>query len=161
MSQLIDQSLYDQLIQRAAASPRRRAHHNLHQSYDEPVQRVCIGLLKGTYVRPHAHTQTHQWELILGVQGETCLIVFDEEGRVKQRLILSERNHTMGIELSPGTWHTLYPVDKQSIILEVKQGPFNPEAACHFADWAPEESSPDVPAFLQWLTHAETGSSFS
>ncbi|MCW8943518.1 MAG: WbuC family cupin fold metalloprotein [Sedimenticola sp.] len=161
MSQLIDQSLYDQLIQHAAASPRRRAHHNLHQSYDEPVQRVCIALLSGTYVRPHAHTQTHQWELILGLQGETCLIVFNDSGAIKRQIILSDTSHTAGIELPPGTWHTLYPVNKQSIILEIKQGPYNPDAAARFADWAPEESTPEAAQFLHWLAHAETGSSFS
>ncbi|MDF1529632.1 MAG: WbuC family cupin fold metalloprotein [Sedimenticola sp.] len=160
MSQLIDQSLYDQLIEQAEVNPRRRAHHNLHQSYDEPVQRVCIGLLCGTYVRPHAHRQAHQWELILGLQGETCLIIFDPAGTITQRFMLSERSHTQGIELPPGTWHTLYPVNKQSIILEIKQGPYNPDFAAVFADWAPEESEPESVLFLQWLHHAETGSSF-
>ena len=48
----ITESLFAQVAQHAAASPRRRKNHNLHQESDL-VQRFLNVLQPGTYVRPH------------------------------------------------------------------------------------------------------------
>lgn len=161
MQQLIDRQLRQQLVEQARHSPRKRAHHNLHQNHDEPVQRVCIGLVAGTYVRPHAHLETHQWELILGLEGQTCLVIFEPDGRIRERHILSETASVSGIQLPPGTWHTLYPIDPEATILEIKQGPFHPDNAARFATWAPEERSDQASRFLHWLAEARTGDAFA
>ncbi|WP_428610052.1 WbuC family cupin fold metalloprotein [Sedimenticola sp.] len=160
MRQTIDQPLYQQLLNDAHRSPRKRAHLNLHRSYDEPVQRVCIGLVQGTYVRPHAHLQSHQWELILALQGSVGLVIFNPQGRIKERFILTAGSAVHGIELQPGTWHTLYPQDSEAVILEIKQGPYNPSSAAEIAAWAPPEGSEHTDRFLDWIGQAETGSTF-
>jgi cupin fold WbuC family metalloprotein len=160
MQQLIDQTLFQRLVDEARHSPRKRAHHNLHRHFDEPVQRVCIGLVQGTYVRPHAHLELHQWELILGLRGRTCLVIFDPDGRISARHVFSETASAGGIQLPPGTWHTLYPADPESIILEIKQGPYDPRNAARFASWAPEEQSDQAARFLGWLAQAPLGGAF-
>lgn len=160
MSQMIDRQLFKQLLDEARNSPRKRAHRNLHQHYEEPVQRVCIGLVSGTYVPPHAHPQAHQWELILSLQGRVGLVIFDASGCITRRHVLSEKGPASGIQLLPDTWHTLYPIDPESIILEIKQGPYDPAKAARFAAWAPTEGAPEASRFLEWVSRAETGSSY-
>lgn len=160
MHQLIDQRLYRQLVEEAHGSPRRRAHRNLHQHFEEPVQRVCIGLVAGTYVRPHAHSQAHQWELILSLRGRICLVIFDTRGRVIERHILAESAPASGIQLPPNTWHTLYPIDPEAVILEIKQGPYDPANAARFAPWAPPEGEAQADRYLDWVAQAGTGESF-
>jgi hypothetical protein len=38
-----------------------------------------------------------------------------------------------------------------TVIFEVKKGPYNPETDKKFASWSPEEGSPDVKKFLARL----------
>ncbi len=40
----------------AATSPRRRKNLNLHETLDDPIQRLCNAFEPGTYLRPHRHT---------------------------------------------------------------------------------------------------------
>lgn len=160
MRQLIDQPLFRQLLEEARRSPRKRAHRNLHQRFEEPVQRICVGLVAGTYVPPHAHPQSHQWELILCLQGRIDLVLFDPSGQLLERHRLSGGGAASGIELPPDTWHTLYPVEPEAVILEIKQGPYDPANAARFAPWAPGEGDAEAGRFLAWLAEADVGAKF-
>jgi len=51
----IDNKLLDDLTAKAVTSPRKRAHHNLHDALEDPVQRLCVSIEPGTYIRPHRH----------------------------------------------------------------------------------------------------------
>jgi len=157
----LDNNLYQKLLSEAAESPRKRSHYNLHKSFDEPVQRLCIALKKGTYVKPHYHPKSNKWELMLALKGESTLIIFDKDGAVLERHSLSPNNSMSGIELKPDTWHTVFPQSSQSIILEVKEGPYTPSTKSDFASWAPDEGDENVGIFLQWLENAATGDRFT
>ncbi|HLW73476.1 MAG TPA: WbuC family cupin fold metalloprotein, partial [Gammaproteobacteria bacterium] len=49
---IIDRLLVATLHHKAANAPRLRTHHNLHPSHDDPIQRMCMAMEPGTYVRP-------------------------------------------------------------------------------------------------------------
>lgn len=157
MYQAIDQALFDSLIERAQASPRLRSHQNFHGDLSEPVQRLLIGLAQGTFVRPHRHPQAHKWEMILGVYGETALLILDDDGRVLDRRLLGPGQTTLGVELPPNTWHTVLPLTPSAVIMEVKQGPFDPAEAAEFATWAPAEGDEHCAEFLRWAANAAAG----
>ncbi len=161
MNKLINKNLFDRLITDAGQSPRKRSHYNLHSSLEEPVQRLCIGLVPGTYVRPHKHPENNKWEMMLVLKGSVVLLIFDSTGQVTERMELSAGELQNGIELPPDTWHTLFPQGESAVILEVKEGPYNPAAPTHFADWAPEETAPETAGFLEWAQAATIGESYS
>jgi len=157
----LDNNLYQKLLNEATESPRKRSHFNLHKSFDEPVQRLCIALKKGTYVKPHYHPNSNKWELMLALKGESTLIIFDKDGVVLERLTLSPNNSMSGIELKPDTWHTVFPQSSESVILEVKEGPYTPSVKSDFANWAPDEGDANVNEFLQWLESAGVGGKYA
>jgi len=157
---IIDQNLCAELLAAAAQSPRLRSHKNLHDSLQEPVQRLLIALQAGTYVQPHRHPQAIKWELIMAVHSETVLLIFADDGALINRLLLSPANTPLALELPPNTWHTVLPSQQNSVILEVKQGPFNPSDGCDFAPWAPKEGEPAVVDFLRWARVASLGECF-
>lgn len=157
MVQKLGDDLFDVLLTQANDSPRKRSHSNIHKDLDEPVQRLCIGLKKGTYVRPHHHPKKNKWEMMLVLKGSVAVVIFDAEGRVTEKLELSIGGSLRGIENAPNTWHTLFPLTDEAVIMEVKEGPFTPSVASDFATWAPEEGDADVDAFLAWLERATTG----
>lgn len=152
---LVSTALLDDMAVKAAASPRRRTHHNLHASASDPVQRFVVVLQRDSYVRPHRHLT--RAELCTIVRGRFEVIVFDAAGTITERTVFGEGTPNLAFELPPATWHTLVPLTDGAAFVEVKQGPYDPTTAAEFAAWAPEESDPAKAAFQQWLGTAPVG----
>ena len=153
----LNDSLFEQLLLKAGDSPRKRSHYNLHDELSDPVQRLCIGLKKGTYIRPHHHPKSNKWELMLALKGSICLLLFDETAKVIERLVLSPGESLCGIELKPNTWHTVFPVTEEAILMEVKEGPYTATIESDFASWAPAEDEMTAEAFVKWMQNARLG----
>ncbi len=157
---LLNSIFFDKLLSEAESSSRKRAHYNIHKDYSEPVQRLCIALKSGTYVRPHCHTDSDGWELIMTVKGDVVILIFDDCGYVKKRYALSPTTSNVGVELEPNTFHMVFPVNSDAVIFEVKEGPFIPKKTSDFATWAPEEDSDEVENFLDWAKEAKVGDKY-
>jgi cupin fold WbuC family metalloprotein len=152
---LLSRALLDELAASAAASPRARAHYNIHASAADPVQRFLVVARADSYFRPHRHATKS--ELALLVRGRVDVLTFDEHGRVTARYGVGDGADSMAYETPQGTWHTLVPGPTGGAFLEVKQGPYDPATAIQFAVWAPAEGDAAVPAFLAWLRTAQPG----
>lgn len=150
---LFDTRLLDEMAAQAAASPRRRAHHTVHASADDPVQRFFVVADRQSYFRPHRHLSKS--ELALAVKGRFALIEFDESGRVTARHVIG--GDVFAYEAPRATWHTLIAQEDGSAFLEIKEGPYDPATAVEFAAWAPPEGDGRVPDFMQWLRSAAPG----
>jgi cupin fold WbuC family metalloprotein len=153
---LISTALLDELAAKAASSPRRRAHHNLHSSSTDPVQRFVIVALRDTYVRPHRHWTKS--ELVTVIRGQFEMVLFDDAGNITGRHVVGEGTPNLAYELPEGTLHTLLPLTDGAAFLEVKQGPYDPSTAAEFAPWAPEEGSAGIAQFQSWVSKAPVGS---
>jgi cupin fold WbuC family metalloprotein len=160
MKTLLDQNFFGKLLVEAKQSPRKRSHYNLHNDFHDPVQRVCIALKSGTYVRPHSHPQENKWEMAIALQGTIVLLLFDKGGRIQERLELSPAGPFTGIEIQPDTWHTIFPLNNDAVFLEIKEGPYNPSDPIDFAPWTPAEGDDEVLQFLEWAQHAPPGESY-
>jgi len=154
---LLDQSLFTELLAAAAQQPRRRTFLNLHQDFAEPVQRVVIAIQPGSYVPPHRHIESQQWELFVMLAGCVDFLQFDDSGRVTARWPLQAGSSFSGLELAPGQWHTIVAPAQGAVFLEVKQGPFDPAQPRHFAPFAPTEQDLQAAFYQQWLCAATVG----
>jgi cupin fold WbuC family metalloprotein len=156
---LFDDNLLDELAAKAAASPRRRAHFNIHGGATDLVQRFLVVAQGDTYFRPHLHRTNA--ELVTMLRGRIDLVTFDEGGHVLAREALGEGTGRFAYEMPTSTWHTLVASAGPATFLEVKQGPYDPATAADFAKWAPAEGEDSVPRFQQWLRDARPGSLYS
>jgi cupin fold WbuC family metalloprotein len=154
---LFSATLLDELAAQAAASPRGRAHHNVHASSEELVQRFFIVANRQSYFRPHRHQTKSELALIL--RGTFDVVTFDDAGCVLARYAVGADGNLLGYETPRGTWHTLIAHGDGAAFLEVKEGPYDPTTATEFAPWAPAEADTRVPDFLQWLRSAKPGTS--
>ncbi|MDY6945775.1 MAG: WbuC family cupin fold metalloprotein [Pseudomonadota bacterium] len=152
---LICTALLEEMTAKAAASPRRRTHHNLHSSASDPVQRFVVVFQRDSYVRPHRHLT--RAELCTVIRGRFEVVVFDSQGTVTQRTVIGEGTPNLAFELPPATWHTLLPLSDGATFVEVKEGPYDPATAAEFAAWAPEEGNADTAAFQRWIRTAPLG----
>jgi cupin fold WbuC family metalloprotein len=144
----------------AKQSPRKRAHYNLHHSYNEPCQRLFNALEFGTYIRPHRHWTDPKVELLVAVRGVLAFVAFNDHGHVKEITRFGsgvrEEELAVGLEVTPEIWHTVIPLVPGCLLLEVKAGPFDPYQAKDLAPWAPNEGTPDADAYLRLLTELVT-----
>jgi cupin fold WbuC family metalloprotein len=157
MLELLPRALLDELAAKAAASPRLRAHHNIHATPADPVQRFLVVAQRDSYFRPHRHASRSELALLL--RGAVDVLLFDDSGRVLARHAVGTGADNFGYETPQGVWHTLVPGAGGCAFLEVKEGPYDPATAVQFAPWAPPEGATDVPAFQLWLRNACVGDS--
>lgn len=153
--QCIDRTLVAQLHEQAVKSPRLRTHYNFHIYHDEPIQRMCMAMEPGTYIRPHRHPD--KWELLLIVSGEMLVLTFNDAGRVLTRTLLSAGGYTYGIEHPPGTWHAVTTLAPSTVVFECKPGPYVPTREQDFAPWAPPEGHAHAAEFERWYKTAQPG----
>jgi cupin fold WbuC family metalloprotein len=158
---LIDTSLLDDLTAAAAASARKRAHHNIHPVLEDPVQRLCVAIEPGTYIRPHRHADPLTWEVFIMLRGSAVVLAFDDGGTVLERIVLAAAGPVRAIEIPAGTWHTIASLEQGSVFFEVKQGPYRAPVAGNSAAWAPAEGAPECVRFEVWYRTARAGDAFS
>lgn len=156
---LLTQTLLDDLAVQAAAAPRGRAHHNIHATSADPVQRFFVAADARTYIRPHRHLV--RGELGVALRGAFDLLTFDADGRLLARMPFGHGLPAFAYEAELLTWHTLVARVDGSVFLEIKQGPYDPATAAEFAPWAPPEGDAAVPAMQAWLRTAQSGERFA
>ena len=144
----------------AESSPRLRSHHNFHPDLTDSVNRLCIFLKKGTYIRPHRHAKIHKWELIIGLKGQIGVVIYNDDGEIVDKFKMAPDSDMLGFEIQPNTWHALYALSDESMFFEVKPGPFIPTPEIDFANWAPKEGDSGVGDFLAWQAGATIGQKF-
>jgi cupin fold WbuC family metalloprotein len=149
----------DALTQAAEQSARHRLHKNIHQNYNDPCQRLFNAIGIDSYIRPHCHSIDPKDECLIAVRGRMALLVFDDIGQLQQVIRFGAQSSdldipiSVGINLPAGVWHTVIAEVPGSILFEVKSGPFNPEQAKEYAEWAPEEDAPEAAVYLTELKH--------
>lgn len=142
------------LSQTAAVSLRRRKNLNLHESENDPIQRMLNAFEPSTYVRPHRHSS--RWELFAILSGRAVVLTFSDDGRVRERVELSMEGARL-IEIPEGVWHSLVSLESGTVLFEIKAGPYLPTSPSDFAGWAPAEGGKPAEAFERWLCTAAPG----
>ena len=139
----VDQALFDQVAGVARQHPRLRKNHNLHHESDL-VQRFLNVLQPGTYVRPHRHVREQAgtgFECFLVLQGAIGLLIFDGDGQLIERHRLSATGPLRGIELAENQFHSLVALEPDTVMFELKQGPYQPTQDKDFLSAFPDEGS--------------------
>ena len=142
----LDHELFDRVAAEARRRPRLRCNHNLHQ-LDAMVQRFLNVLQPGTYVRPHRHCREQPgtgFECFLVLQGAIGLLLLDADGSVLALERLEATGPLRGIELEEGNYHTLVALTPDTVMFELKQGPYIPTADKDFLAGFPLEGSAEA-----------------
>ena len=118
----------------------------------EGVQRMVNFIQPGSYIRPHCHPMPEHVECVTVLRGCLGLLHFSPEGAMigSWRLVAGEPANCLA-DLEAGEWHTMVSLVPDSVMLEVKRGPYNPLTDKKFPGWAPEENSAAAGDYLRSL----------
>jgi len=144
---------FDLLCDQARQSPRRRQHLNLHTDYADPCQRFLNAISCESYIRPHRHKLDPKVECLIALRGTLGVIVFDDSGAAikTMRIGADYLIGNVGVQILPEQWHTVVGLTDMAILLEIKDGPFDPYAAKEPAPWAPVEGAYEAADYLHVL----------
>ena len=121
----ITQALLDTLTTQAQGSPRLRMNLDLRNSVDDTSQRMLNAIEPGSVVSIHRHRYTS--ETVVCLRGRIVEEFYDELERIcTEAIVLSPNSPTVALNIPAGQWHTVRSLESGTVILEVKDGPYEP-----------------------------------
>ena len=148
---LLSETLVGEAVRMSRTAPRRRMIAPLHRSLNDPVHRMLNAIQPGSYVRPHRHLDPPKPEAWIILQGRLLFVTFNDDGKIERHHVLAAQSEQFGVDLVPGRYHTIAALVPDTVIFEVKSGPYEAAADKSFAPWAPEEGTPQADIYLREL----------
>ena len=123
----ISKDLLDTLTALAKASPRLRMNYDLRNSPEDQSQRMLNALEPGTVLPIHRHRNSSETVAIL--RGRAVQWLYDEEGKVVEKVLLEVGGDIPAMNVERGQWHRLECMESGTVIVEFKDGAYEPLVA--------------------------------
>ena len=121
----ITQAILDNLTEEAKASPRLRMNMDLRNSSEDQSQRMLNAIEPGSVLPIHRHQKTS--ETVVCLRGRLVWEFYDElERRCTEAIELSPGGQVVVLNVPAGQWHTVRALESGSVILEMKNGAYEP-----------------------------------
>ena len=126
---IITQALLDSLTAQAKASPRLRMNLDLRNSTVDKSQRMLNAIEPGSPMPIHRHQKTS--ETVVCLRGRLVWEFYDELERICTDYIeLTPNGQVVALNVPAGQWHTVKALESGSVILECKEGAYEPLQDC-------------------------------
>lgn len=121
----ITQAILDDLTAKAKASPRLRMNLDLRNDEKDSSQRMLNAIEPGSVIPIHRHQKSS--ETVVCLRGRVVEEYYDEHERICTEAIeLTPNGQTVALNIPAGQWHTLRSLESGSVILEMKDGAYEP-----------------------------------
>lgn len=122
----IDKELLDNLTAQAKASPRLRMHYDLRNTPEDNSQRILNAIEPGTVLPIHRHRGSS--ETVVMLRGKGKWNYYDDNGNLTESFVISADGDIKGISVPKGQWHNCESLESGTVILECKDGAWEPLA---------------------------------
>ena len=121
----ITQAILDSLTEQAKASPRLRMNMDLRNSTEDGSQRMLNAIEPGSPLPIHRHQKSS--ETVVCLRGRLVEKFYDELERIcTDSIELSPNGPVVALNIPIGQWHTVRSLESGTVILECKDGPYEP-----------------------------------
>ena len=125
----ITQAILDNLTEQAKASPRLRMNLDLRNSAEDQSQRMLNAIEPGSPLPIHRHQKSS--ETVVCLRGRLVEEYYDELERIcTERIELSPNGPVVALNIPAGQWHTVQALESGTVIMEVKNGKYEPTQDC-------------------------------
>ena len=122
---VITQAILDNLTAQAKASPRLRMNMDLRNGPEDGSQRMLNAIEPGSPMTIHRHKFTS--ETVVCLRGRIVEEFYDELERIcTDRIELTPGGHNFLVNVPAGQWHTVRALESGSVLLECKDGKYEP-----------------------------------
>ena len=124
----ITQAILDGLTEQAKASPRPRMNLDLRNSPEDGSQRMLNDIEPGSLLPIHRHRKSS--ETVVCLRGRLVEEFYDDlEMICTESIELSPNGPVVALNIPIGQWHTARALESGTVILEMKDGPYEPTGA--------------------------------
>ena len=121
----ITQALLDDLTAKAKVSSRLRMNLDLRDSAEDTSQRMLNAIEPGSPLPIHRHQNTS--ETVVCLRGRLVEEFYDDLERIcTERIELSPGGPIVALNIPAGQWHTVQALESGTVILEMKNGKYEP-----------------------------------
>ena len=121
----ITQTILDELTAKAKESPRLRMNLDLRDSAEDTSQRMLNAIEPGSPLPIHRHQNTS--ETVVCLRGRLVEEFYDDLERIcTERIELSPCGPVVALNIPAGQWHTVQALESGTVILEMKNGKYEP-----------------------------------
>lgn len=121
----ISQATLDQLTEQAKMSPRLRMNLDLRNSCDDHSQRMLNAIEPGSHLPIHRHKNTS--ETVVCLRGRLVWEYYDELNRMcTDSIEVCPNGPVVAVNIPAGQWHTVRAIESGSVIIEMKEGAYEP-----------------------------------
>ena len=92
--------------------------------WKDKSQRMLNALEHGTVLPIHRHCSTSETVAIL--RGRAVQRLYDDEGLVTEKVLLEVGGPIPAMSVEKGQWHRLECLESGTVIVEMKDGPYEP-----------------------------------
>lgn len=139
----ITQAILDELTAKAKESPRLRMNLDLRNSDADQSQRMLNAIEPGSPLPIHLHQKTS--ETVVCLRGRLVEEYYQElnvdslefkdssngsEVQKIQEIELSPNGPVVALNIPAGQWHTVQALESGTVILEMKNGKYEPTQDC-------------------------------
>lgn len=125
----ITQAILDELTAKAKESSRLRMNLDLRDSDSDGSQRMLNAIEPGSVVPIHRHRDTS--ETVVCLRGRLVEEYYDDLERMcTDSIMLTPNGQTVALNIPAGQWHTVHAIESGSVILEMKNGAYEPIQDC-------------------------------
>ena len=125
MDMKITQAILDDLTAKAKESPRLRMNLDLRDSAEDTSQRMLNAIEPGSPLPIHRHQKTS--ETVVCLRGRLVEEFYDDLERIcTERIELSPNGPIVALNIPAGQWHTVHALESGTVILEMKNGKYEP-----------------------------------
>ncbi len=125
MDMKITQAILDDLTAKAKVSPRLRMNLDLRDTDEDTSQRMLNAIEPGSPLPIHRHQKTS--ETVVCLRGRLVEEFYDDiERTCTERIELSPNGPVVALNIPAGQWHTVQAFESGTVILEMKNGKYEP-----------------------------------
>lgn len=121
---IIDKNILDDLSAQAKASSRLRMAMDLRNSPEDLSQRMLNALEPGTVMPIHRHMASSETVTLL--RGKIRWHFYDDAGKETESVLLDANGDVRCINVEKARWHSLECLESGSVLLESKDGKYEP-----------------------------------
>lgn len=94
---LLTNKVISQISHEAKSSPRLRMNYNLHNSFEESVQRMFNALEPGTIIPIARHRSSS--ETLIMIKGKLRVIIYDDNKNILENVTIAPNSENIGYHI--------------------------------------------------------------
>lgn len=123
---LLTTDIIDDTTRKASQSPRLRMNYNLHESFEDTVQRMFNALEPETEIPIARHPNSS--ETLIMLRGRLRVLIYNDNKELVEDVVIAPNTENIGYHIPKGTWHKVESLEHGTVCFETREGPYAPVA---------------------------------